>query len=90
MSQQSGFGDDDAKRILERAAEIDALGQKTLDARALREIAAEAGISAAAVDRALAEHHQPRPTLVARLRHRRGLLVGGAILAMLVLSRLFP
>jgi hypothetical protein len=90
MNEHSGFGDAEAKRILERAAEIDADAQKTLDAAALRAIANEAGISTAAVDAALAEHLRPRPTVAARLMQRRGLLIGAALLAALILSRLFP
>lgn len=56
MTERSGYGDAEAKRIIQRAAEIDAEQGRQLDAPALREIAAQAGISPLAVDRALAEH----------------------------------
>ena len=56
MNERPGFGDAEAKRIIKRAAEIDAEQGRGLDAPALREIAAEAGISPLAVDRALQEH----------------------------------
>jgi len=56
MSERQGYGDAEAKRIIQRAAEIDAERGRQLDAPALREIAAEAGISPLAVDRALQEH----------------------------------
>jgi hypothetical protein len=56
MSERPGYGDAEAKRIIERAAQIDAEQGRQLDAPALREIAAEAGISPSAVDRALQEH----------------------------------
>ena len=45
MKPPSGFGDAEAKRIIARAAELDAQDQQRLDVNALREIAAEAGIS---------------------------------------------
>ena len=91
MNKPSGFGDAEAKRILERAAEIDA--QHPMDAKALREIAMEAGISPAALEKALEEHAaspvavQPRPTLVQRLWQRRMLILGALILAAYVLMR---
>jgi len=56
MDERPGFGDAEAKRIIKRAAEIDAQQGRQLDAPALREIATEAGISPLAVDRALQEH----------------------------------
>ena len=59
MNERPRYGDAEAKRIIERAAEIDAEQGHQLDAPALREIAAEAGISRSAVDRALQEHESP-------------------------------
>ena len=91
MGRPSGFGDAEAKRILERAAELDAQ-DKRLDATALREIAAEAGISPTSVDRALEELAAPpaparrKPWL---LRHP-GLVIGGGLLVLFWLMRLFP
>ena len=85
MNQRPGYRDAEARRIIERAAQIDAEG-RPLDALALREIAAEAGISASAVDRALAEHES---TAVARApwtrRYRAWLVVGAIAAALLVL-----
>ena len=94
MNKPSGFGDAEAKRILERAAEIDA--QHPMDAKALREIAMEAGISPAALEKALEEHAapqvavQPRQTLVQRLWQRRMLILGALILAAYMLMRTVP
>jgi len=50
MKERSGYGDADAQRIIERAAEIDAEVGHKFDAPALREIATEAGISPLAVN----------------------------------------
>ncbi len=61
MNERPGYGDAEAKRIIERAAQIDAEQGRRLDAPALREIAAEAGISPSAVDRALQEHEATAP-----------------------------
>ena len=55
MNERPGYGDAEAKRIIARAAELDAEQGRQLDATALREIASEAGISPLAVDRALQE-----------------------------------
>ena len=90
MKPPSGFGDAEAKRIIERAAELDAQDQKQLDARALREIAAEAGISSASVDRALEELATPRPNRVSWLRRRRGMLIAAAVFLVILFARLFP
>ena len=60
MKQPDQFDEAEAKRILGRAAEIDA--HNSMDANALRQIALEAGISPAAVDKAVEEHLQaPAP-----------------------------
>ena len=88
MSAPDGFGDTEVKRIIDRAAEIDALQGRQLNASALRDIAAEAGISPSAVDQALEEHTRATPTLPARLLRRRGLLIGGLVLLAVLLSRL--
>jgi hypothetical protein len=84
MNKPSGFGDAEAKRILERAAEIDA--ERPVDAGALREIALEAGISPASLDQALEEHLQPpvvvkaRPTFATWLWQRRVLIISIVVL----------
>jgi hypothetical protein len=61
VTERRGFKDEEAQRIIQRAAEIDLEESRRLDAPALREIAAEAGISEAALDRALQEHQAPLP-----------------------------
>jgi hypothetical protein len=81
-----GYGDADAKRIIARAVEIDAEQGRELDAPTLRAIAAEAGISPLAVDRALQEHEmaltQPPPTSWLR-RHRTMITTSVIVLALL-------
>ena len=93
MNDRPGYGDAEAKRIIERAAEIDAEHGRQIDAPALREIAAEAGISALAVDRALQEHHSAPATRLPWFKRHPVLVTLGAIAAalmLLVLMRLFP
>lgn len=96
MHKPAGFGDAETKRILERAAEIDA--HRPLDANALREIALEAGISPASLEQALAEHRDAaatmaaipepvRPTFTSRLREKRGLIIIALILAFFFFMR---
>ena len=88
MSRDGEFGDLEAKRIIERAAEIDAQRGHPLDAKALREIALEAGISPGAVDQAIGERLERsavRPSWAAR---HRGLLISIAIVVALLLLRL--
>ena len=80
MTKQPVFGDEEAKRIIERAAEIDARDRQSLDASALREIASQAGISPSAVDRALEEQRRGPSGVMSRLMQYRGLLIGMAIL----------
>jgi hypothetical protein len=94
MKEKPGYGDAEAKRIIERAAEIDAEQGRRLDAPALREIAAEAGISPLAVDRAFQEYEStPAPTRVPWLKRHRALLSIAAIVLGLLLyffARLVP
>jgi hypothetical protein len=80
MKEPAGYGDAEARRIIARAAEIDAQ-EKPLDASALRDIAAQAGISPASVDRALEEHQQTPQTLTGRIRRKRALIVLALIIA---------
>ena len=61
MTDRSGYGDAEAQKIIERAARIDAERGARLNVPAIREIAAEAGISASAVDRAIEEHESAVP-----------------------------
>ena len=85
MKEHPGFGEAEAKRIIDRAAELDAQRGQPLNVAALRDIATEAGISPAAVDQALQEHGRQAPALKTRFLQRRGLLVAGAIVALLLL-----
>jgi len=92
MSTDPGFGDAEARRIIQRAAEIDAQRSQSLDAKALHEIAAEAGISPAAVDQAIQEHlapATPAPPRRAWASVRRGLLISAGIIVALMLVRAF-
>jgi hypothetical protein len=75
MNERPGYGDAEAKRIMDRAAEIDVEEARRLDAPALREIAAQAGISPLAVDRALHEHESGRPAQLPWLKRHRALLI---------------
>jgi hypothetical protein len=88
MSGRPDYGDAEATRIIERAAEIDAEQGRRLDASALRAIAAEAGISPSAVDRALQEHEATGMTRVSWPRRYRTMLTLAAILLGLLLLAL--
>lgn len=93
MNERPGYGDAEAKRIIERAAEIDAEQGRRLDALALREIAAQAGISSLAVDRALEEYEATTLKRVHRPRWYRTMLTIAAIavtLLALAVARMFP
>lgn len=85
MNDRPGYGDAEAKRIIERAAIIDAEEGRLMDARALREIAAAAGISPLAVDRALQEHESTTLKRVPFLRRHRAMLTSAAMVAALVI-----
>jgi DNA-binding transcriptional regulator YhcF (GntR family) len=84
MPERAGYGDAEARRIIQRAAEIDAERGRPLDAPALREIAAEAGISPLAVDQALQELDSA-PVAGVSWRKRHPVLVTVATLATLLL-----
>jgi hypothetical protein len=88
---RGGFGDAEARRIIARAAEIDAQRGQQLDANALREIAAEAGISPAAVDAAIEERFDAASTKPSWIRRHRWLLISaatiGLLLALLMMAR---
>ena len=90
MNKDTGFADAEAKRILERAAAIDAEDQRRLDANALREIATQAGISLAAVDKALAEHVGDRRSVGARILRPGWLITVIVVGALIVLRMLTP
>jgi hypothetical protein len=85
MDERPGYGDAEARRIIERAAQIDAEQGRQLDVPTLREIAAEAGISQLAVDRALQEHESTTPTRVPwRKRHPILLTLVGIVVALIL------
>jgi len=94
MSTDPRFGDAEARHIIGRAAEIDAQRSQSLDAKALREIAAEAGISPTAVDQAIREHLAPATPSAPRrpwAQVRRGALISiGLIFALLLVRAFFP
>ena len=89
MSEHPRFEDAEAQRIIKRAAEIDAQKSQSLDAKALREIAAEAGISPAAVDQAIHEGLQPVAPKRSWVARHPGLLITIGIAVAIMLSRLF-
>ncbi len=84
MDERAGYGDAEARRIIQRAAEIDAERGRHLDAPALREIAAEAGISPLAVDQALQEL-ESAPVARVSWRKRHPVMVTLATLTALLL-----
>lgn len=86
MNERPVYGDAEAKRIIERAAQIDAERGRQLDEPALREIAAEAGISPLAVDRALREHESTAHTSVPWLKRHRTIMIVAAVSAALLLA----
>jgi len=59
MTEQR-FSEAEAKKLLDRATELDAERGHSLDPAAVRQIALEAGISPAAIDAAVAEHLEGR------------------------------
>jgi hypothetical protein len=72
-----------AREVLARAAQLDASDRMTISVSELRAAAGEAGISAAALDRALGELHaaEPAPTSHARRGGlRRMVLIAAAVL----------
>jgi hypothetical protein len=93
MNKPPGYGDAEAKRIIARAAEIDAEQRSRLDVPALREIAAEAGISSLAVERALEEHESTVPARGPWWKRHPALLTLAALVALFVffaVMRTFP
>lgn len=90
MSNGQNFGESEAKRIIERAAEIDAREGQRLSPDAIRAIAVEAGISPVAVDQAIHEHGQTMAVARSWPARHLGLLVGLGVLGAVVVSRLFP
>jgi hypothetical protein len=89
MNERPVYGDAEAKRIIERAAQIDAERGRQLDEPALREIAAEAGISPLAVDRALQEHQSTASTREPWLKRHRAAIITAGIVAVALLAFMF-
>lgn len=83
MKEQPGYADAEAKRIIQRAAEIDAEHGRQLNAPALRAIATEAGISPLAVDRAIQEHESA--ALIRAPWYKRHRVLGTMALIVLVM-----
>ena len=96
MNNRPGYGDAEAKRIIERAAEIDREQGERLDARALLEIGTEAGISPSAVERAIEEHESASLAKDPWLKRHRGSIITTVIIAVVFVvfailrSPLFP
>jgi hypothetical protein len=84
MNERPGYGDAEAKKIIERATEIEREQGQRLDARALREIGAEAGIAPSAVERAIEEHESAAPGNEPWLKRHRVTIITAVIIAAVV------
>ena len=85
MNDRQGYDDAEAKRIMERAAEIDAENGQRLNLTALRQIAAEAGISPLAIDQAIQEHDTaPSPPAPWLKRYPTWLLIAASVAGLLL------
>jgi hypothetical protein len=88
----------EAKKLLDRASELDVERAQSLDAAALREIAIEAGISPAAIDAAVEEHLQGRQEAIQPRKRfgrvavvgRIALILAGAYIVIAMLMRMVP
>jgi hypothetical protein len=89
MNDRPGYDDAEAKQIIARAAEIEREQGLRLDARALREIGTEAGISPSAIERAIEEHESAVPVTEPWLKRRRGTIITCMIVAIVVLVYAF-
>jgi flagellar biosynthesis/type III secretory pathway M-ring protein FliF/YscJ len=85
MNDRPSYGDAEAKRIIERAAEIDAERGHQVNVPALRAIAAEAGISPVAVDQAIQEHESAASARAPWLKRHPSVRIIAAIVAGLLL-----
>jgi hypothetical protein len=88
MNDRPGYGDAEVKQIMERATEIDREQGQRLDARALREIGREVGISPSAVDRAIEEHESAAPAKESWLKRHRAAIITAVVIAALVVYAL--
>ena len=84
MTHHQEYGDEEARRIIARAAAIDA-DRRMLDATSLRAMAANAGISPVAVDQALREHETMETTRAPWTRRYRSAIIVASIIAGLLL-----
>jgi hypothetical protein len=84
MNDRPSYGDAEAKQIIERATEIEREQGQRLDARALREIGTEAGISPSAVERAIEEHESAAPPKEPWLKRHRAAIITAVIIAAVV------
>jgi len=84
MNERLGYSDAEVKQIIERAAEVDREQGHRLDARALREIGTEAGISPSAVDRAIEEHESAAPAKEPWLKRHRAAIITAVVIAALM------
>jgi hypothetical protein len=91
--------EDSARRLLQRASELEAARNTELSVAELREAAREAGIAPSAFEQALAEIRardaaaatKPSPTRLRRLaRFWPAALIVAALLAILVIRMMFP
>ena len=94
MTDRRAYDDEEAQRIIARAAEIDADARGRLDTPTLRALAAEQGISESAIERALREHAVAPPRRASLLYRYRGVVwvaaIAAALLIWAVLRRTLP
>lgn len=87
MTDRQNYGDAEARRIIERAAEIDVEHAQKLNLAALRQIAAEAGISQLAIDQAIQEHEgAPPPPVPFLKRHPAWLLIAASAAGLMLIA----
>ncbi len=70
LPRSDGLSEETAHRILARAVELDERNEELISLAQLREVAAEAGISAEALERALREVQAAQPNETARSLRR--------------------
>lgn len=85
MHDRPGYGDAQARQILERATQIEREQGQRLDARALQEIGTEAGISPAAIERAIQEHESAPLAKVSWVNQHRAAIIAAVIAVVIIL-----
>jgi hypothetical protein len=83
------FTDDKAKKILQRAAEIDRVRSESVSVDTLREAAREAGIAESSFDAAVSEVTTAAPVRKQRFLGERRLAVAAAVLLFMGLFAMF-